>query len=120
MNTTLRRLTILSRYFILSMIILGANQVLPTSLKVFIMTEGGKPVASAMVRIFESKDAYIEGKEPLKLDQTNKKGKVWFSRLQPVPYYIEAYKGDMNNDGLTVITESLTANWVNKINIVIK
>ncbi|MEM9324651.1 MAG: carboxypeptidase regulatory-like domain-containing protein [Bacteroidota bacterium] len=95
-------------------------QLLPTKLRVTVLDGNGNYVDNASVSLFASEDDYINSKDPLKLDRTDKKGRVTFKDLGPKSYYIDARKGDKNNDGRGSKTDKLQEGRINKVNVVIE
>ncbi len=93
---------------------------LPTNLEITVIDGLGNYVEGATVSIFTSKDDYLGSGEPVMLATTDEKGKVKFKKLEPIIYYIDARKGDMNNDGEGVATEALQEGRTNKVNVVIE
>ena len=57
---------------------------------------------------------------PLLKGETDKKGRVTFRRLQPIPYFIDVPNELKKNNGLAVLTESLQKNKINKVIVLIE
>ena len=95
--------------------------VLPTSLKLTVLDYLGNVVDGAAVKLYLTEDDYRE--ETNQVGQTtysDKKGKVTIKNLEPRIYYVYVTKDDMNNIGRGVMTDTLKAGKVNKVNIVIE
>ena len=53
------------------------------------------------------------------IQTTDRRGRTTFRRLEAAEYYIYAEKGDINNIGMAVQTDSLKSGNINVINIII-
>ena len=94
---------------------------LPTSLRITVIDNLGNLVENAEVTIYESEDDYRNNANPVAEPQkTDDKGRVKFKDLRPVPYFIDARKDDMNNNGEGVRTAALKEGRMNKVNTVIE
>ena len=94
---------------------------LPTSLKITVLNELGNPVEGASVQLFTSDADYrAETNAISEVQLTNKKGKTTFKKLEPIIYYVNVEKGDKNNDGAGVQTDSLKSSLLNKVTIIIE
>lgn len=98
----------------------SSQQFLPTKLKITVIDGDGNVVENATVRLFLSEDEYIEDKKSILSEKTNKKGQVVFKKLDPRSYYIDARKGDLNNDGRGSKTDDLQEGRVNRVNVIIE
>ena len=96
------------------------EQLLPTKLRITVIDGLGNPVEGATVKIFKTQDDYIASENPVQSASSDKKGRVTFKDLEPVGYFIDARKDDMNNDGEGVKTASLAEGKLNKVNTVIE
>lgn len=92
---------------------------LPTRLRATIIDGLGNPVQGVTVNIYTSEDDYRESENEVGTGVTNEKGIVLFKNLEPIPYYIDARKGDLNNEASGVQTGSLEEGKLNKINTII-
>ena len=97
-----------------------AQSFLPTNLKITVIDGLGNFVEGATVKIFNSEDDYMNGKNPVAEMRSGKKGAVKFKKLKPIAYYIDARTEDKNNDGEGVATEVLLEGRTNKVNVVIE
>ncbi|MDN5199839.1 carboxypeptidase regulatory-like domain-containing protein [Fulvivirgaceae bacterium BMA10] len=94
---------------------------LPTSLRITIINELGNVEEGAKVILYKSKEDYNQEKNAIGEPQTtDKKGRVTFKKLEPVVYFVHAEKGDRNNYGAGVQTDTLQEGRINKVNIVIE
>jgi uncharacterized GH25 family protein len=94
---------------------------LPTSLKITVLNELGNPVEGAKVQLYTSDEDY-RAEENLvgKAQLTDKKGKTTFKKLEVIPYFVNVEKGDKNNDGAGVQTDTLKTGFLNKVTIIIE
>jgi len=95
--------------------------VLPTSLKITVLNELGNPVEGASVQLFKTDEDYrAETNAVGEAQLTNQKGKVTFKKLESIVYYVNVEKGDKNNDGAGVQTDTLKTGLLNKVTIIIE
>lgn len=99
---------------------LAGDQLLPTKLRVTVLDGLGNFQQGATVSLYESEDAYRSNGKPVAQDKTDEKGRVTFKDLKTISYFIDARKGDMNNDGEGVVTAPLDEGKLNKVNTVIE
>jgi hypothetical protein len=93
--------------------------VLPTSLSLTIVDRLGNRVEGATVTVYKAKDDYINQTNPITDGISNDRGKLTFKKMKPIPYYLDARKGDMHNDGMGAKTETLKEGKTNKVIVVI-
>lgn len=93
---------------------------LPTKLRITVIDGLGNPVEGAQVTLYASEDHYRNNTNPIDSATTDNKGRVTFRNLQPVAYYLDARKGDMNNNGEGVKTAPLEEGKLNQVNTVIE
>ncbi len=98
----------------------NSQQFLPTKLKITVINGEGNVVKNATVRLFLNEDDYIDDKKSILSEKTNDKGQVVFKKLDPRSYYIDARKGELNNDGRGSKTDKLREGRVNRVNVVIE
>lgn len=98
----------------------NSQQFLPTKLKITVIDGEGNIVKNATVRLYLSEDDYIDDKKSILSEKSNDKGQVVFKKLDPRSYYIDARKGDINNDGRGAKTDKLREGRVNRVNVVIE
>ena len=97
------------------------NDLLPTSLKITVLNELGNPVEGASVQLYTSDEDYRAEKNPVsKAQLTDKKGKTTFKKLASIVYFVNVEKGDKNNDGAGVQTDTLKTGLLNKVTIIIE
>lgn len=91
-----------------------------TSLKIIAKDSNGKPVPSAVVRVFMTYDNAInQVNQVLTTKTTNELGEVTFSPVTPIDYFFRVDKGCQNN--LTSISgiKDLAVNSVNSVSTVV-
>lgn len=125
MNSPKIKHVLLLEFIILAGIMLtplvsNGQKFLPTKLKVTVINGEGNVMKNATVRLFLSEDDYINDKKSILSEKTNDKGQVVFKKLNPRSYYIDARKGDLNNDGRGAKTDKLKEGRVNRVNVVIE
>lgn len=97
------------------------NQLFPTSLRLTVRDGLGNAVDSAHVTLYSNEEDYRNNENPVTETQfTNNKGIVKFKDLQTEPYFVDARKGDMSNDGGGVETQKLEKGKVNRVTIIIQ
>ncbi|WP_224997973.1 carboxypeptidase-like regulatory domain-containing protein [Cesiribacter sp. SM1] len=97
------------------------SQILKTSLRVTVLDELGNPVEGASILLYGNESDYRSSKNPVVPKAvTNNKGIAKISELEPKSYFIDVRKGDMNNFGGGIQTDTLQASRINKINVVIE
>ena len=108
--------------FLFSLSVTGAitYELLATSLKINIRNELGNVESGVTVTLYQNKEDFKKEENPVQSGITNEKGMVTFKKLQPKAYYVTAVKGDKNNFGLGVQTNTLEANKLNKVTIIIE
>ncbi|MFH6985966.1 carboxypeptidase-like regulatory domain-containing protein [Marinoscillum sp. 108] len=95
-------------------------ELLPTKLRITVIDGLGNPAEGATVTIYLNEDDYRNSENPVAKAISDNKGRVTFKDLKPVPYFIDARKGDMNNDFEGVRTAALEEGKLNKVNTVIE
>ena len=93
---------------------------LPTKLRITIIDGLGNIVEGAKVSIYTSDSNYLGSTNAVATEVTDEKGRVVFKKLAPMQYYVEATKGEMNNNGEGVVTSKLKEGRINRGNIVIE
>ena len=113
--------TLIIAVFFLFSFTLTSDQLLPTSLRITVLNELGNTETEVMVTLYGNNEDYkkeenavMEGK------MTDKRGRVIFKGLAPKVYFVNAEKGDKNNYGAGVQTDTLQEGRVNKVNIIIE
>ncbi len=96
------------------------DQLLPTKLRITVINGLGNYVEGASVSIYENEEDYRASENAIANGETNKKGRVIFKDLKPMAYYVEAKKGDQNNNGEGVLTGTLSEGKTNRVNTVIE
>ncbi len=96
------------------------KELLPTSLRITVLNELGNPVEGASVTLFKTEADYDNEENPVQETlKTDEKGRVTFKQLEPIEYYVNAQKDDLNNYGGGTKTGKLHKGKFNKANIVI-
>lgn len=96
-------------------------QLLKTSLQVTVRDNIGNVVEGAEVQLFTSKEDYQQETNPVgEKAFTNEKGQAKFVGIEPREYYLNVEKGDLNNYGAGIKTDSLVARRTNKVTIIIE
>lgn len=96
------------------------EELLPTRLRITVIDGLGNVTEGAKVTLYKNEEDYKSSKNQVSTALTDDKGRVTFKALEPVPYFIDARKGDMNNDGEGVRTEALSEGKLNRVNTVIE
>lgn len=96
-------------------------QIFTTSLKITVLNELGNTEENVEVQLYSTDEDYKKEENSVTdVALTNKKGQVKFKGLDPTVYYIMAKKGDKNNWGAGVQTDSLQEKKLNKVSIIIE
>ncbi|MFY0601335.1 MAG: carboxypeptidase regulatory-like domain-containing protein [Cyclobacteriaceae bacterium] len=93
---------------------------LPTKLKISVIDNLGNFVEGASVSIYTSEEDYRASENAIARVSSNEKGQALFKGLEPISYYIDAQKGDLNNNAAGVKTAALKEGRVNKVNTIIE
>ncbi|MEP1093702.1 MAG: carboxypeptidase regulatory-like domain-containing protein [Cyclobacteriaceae bacterium] len=96
------------------------EQLLPTKLRITVIDGLGNFVEGASVSIYENEEDYRASENAVGTGKTDKKGRVTFKDLKLIGYYVEARKGEQNNNGEGVLTGKLSEGKINKVNTVIE
>lgn len=111
----------LSCVVVLSVLMSGYSQLLPTNLRITVLNSLGNAEEGVSVTLYANEDDYRQEKNPVTETQlTDKKGRVTFTKLEPKAYFVHAIKGDLSNVGEGVETARLQEGRMNKVNIVIQ
>ncbi|MEQ8240601.1 MAG: carboxypeptidase regulatory-like domain-containing protein [Cyclobacteriaceae bacterium] len=93
---------------------------LPTKLKITVLDGLGNANEGAIVTLYKNEEDYRQSENAVVKEITDNKGRVKFTDLKPIAYFIDARNGDMNNNGEGVKTAPLLEGRVNKVNTVIE
>lgn len=97
------------------------EQFLKTNLRITIQDDLGNVQEGATVTLYENEEDYRSGENQVAEPQvTDSKGRVTFKDLEDKIYFVNATKGEMNNNMLGVQTAKLEAGKLNKVAIVIQ
>jgi len=95
-------------------------QLLKTSLQIIVRNKLGNLEEGAEVKLYKTDEDYRNDTNLIGKEITDTKGRVKFSELEPTVYYIDARKGDMNNFGAGIKTDTLAEKRMNKVTIIIE
>lgn len=84
------------------------------------MDDLGNTVEGATVKLYKTEDDYLNSKNPIAEETSDNKGVVKFKKLEPVEYYVEVRKGEINNDGKGAQVAPLEEGRINQVSIVIE
>jgi hypothetical protein len=97
------------------------SQIMKTSLRITVLDELGNTVEGATILLYANEKDYHASQNPVKpAVQTNNKGIATVKGLEAKTYYLDVQKGDKNNVDAGVQTNTLEANRINKINVIIE
>ena len=95
-------------------------QLVKTTLQITVRNGLGNIESGVNIQLYKTKEDFEKLTNPAAGPlQTDKNGKVTFKDLEAVEYFVAAEKGDLNNFGGGEKTETLDANRINKITIVV-
>jgi len=98
----------------------STTEFLPTKLRITVIDELGNIIEGVTITLYKSEEDYRANVNPVQEGVTDSKGRVTFKDLDPVSYFIDARKGDKNNDGKGAVTAPLLEGKINKVNTVIE
>lgn len=97
------------------------NQLIKTSVKLTVRDTLGNLVEGALVKLYATLEDYQKEENPVNEEAiTNTKGEVVIRELESKPYFVWVEKGEMNNMGMANQTDTLQANRMNKLTIIIE
>ncbi len=97
------------------------EQFLKTNLRITIQDDLGNIQEGAFVTLYDNNEDYRSSENPVAgPKETDKRGRVTFKGLEAKTYYVNASKGDMNNNMLGVQTDTLVEGKLNRTAIVIQ
>ncbi len=117
MNRLLLTLAVLACFGLTSF---STSQVLDTRLRVTVIDDLGNFVEGAQVTLYSTEEDYRNNTNPVASCDTDKKGRSLFENLEAKSYFIEAHKGELNNNGAGVKIEALLPKKLNKVNTIIE
>lgn len=94
-------------------------QLVKTTLRITVLNDLGTAKEEVKVSLFSSDEDYRAGKNIVQEGMTDSKGRVNFKDLESKVYWVRAAKGDLNNDGMAVQTDTLQARRLNQATIII-
>ena len=95
-------------------------QLLKTSLQVTVRNNLGNLEEGAAVKLYKTDEDYRNDTNLVAKATTDDKGRAKFTELAPTIYYLDVRKGDMNNFGAGIKTDSLVEKRMNKVTIIIE
>ncbi len=96
-------------------------QILPTGMRITVLSRLGNPVENAKVTVYETRDDYDNEENSIAGPAfTDEKGRVTFKNLEVKQYFVQVIKGDDSNYGDAEQTGKLKKGKINKFNIVIQ
>jgi hypothetical protein len=114
-------------FLVASMIVLAAvsvsaeMQVLPTGMRITVLSRLGNPIENAKVVVYETRDDYDNEENAVAGPVfTDNKGRVTIKNLDEKDYFVQVTKGDENNYGDAEQTGKLIKGKINKFNIIIQ
>jgi len=112
---------------IIFFIVLGSTAVsaelniLPTGMRITVLSRLGNPVENAKVIVYETREDYDSEENSIAGPAfTDEKGRVTFKNLDEKHYFVQVVKGDESNYGDGEQTGKLKKGKINKFNIVIQ
>ena len=102
------------------MALLSHAQLLPTKLEVTVRDGNGNIVQGAAVTLYLTQSDYEFSENAFQTEQTDEKGRIIFKNLSPRSYFLDARKGEMNNDGRGIQTSKLIEKKKNKLTVIIE
>lgn len=97
------------------------SQLMPTSLRVTVLNDAGNALEGAKVTLYATQEDYDKEQNPVgESVMTNAKGFATFRNLETKVYFMTVSKGDMDNAGASIKTESLKSGVLNKVNVIIE
>ena len=109
-------------FILLSVTVVSAElQILPTGMRITVLSRLGNVVENASVTVYETRDDYDNEENAIAGPAfTDKKGRVTFKNLEEKHYFVQIVKGDASNYGDAEQTGKLKKGKVNKFNIIIE
>lgn len=100
---------------------LNTSQLFPTSLKITIRNDLGNAEEGVKVQLYKTDADYRQETNPVsEAEYSDSKGRVTFKDLDPMVYFVHAVKGNLNNNGAGVQTDTLKEGRINKVTIIIE
>ena len=116
----MKKYTLLFFSLLLASLVLG-HQLIKTSIKFTIRDTLGNLVEGASVRLYATLEDYQNEENVLNEEAiTNAKGEVIIRELESKAYFVWVEKDEMNNMGMANQTDTLQANRMNKLTIIIE
>ena len=90
-----------------------------TKVKIIVVNENNSLIEGASVSLYNSHERYKAESKPSASGKTNSKGFVQFKNLEERIYFIHVRKGDLNNNGGSIKTDTLHSSSKNRFQIMI-
>ena len=90
-----------------------------TKVKIIVVDENSSLVEGANVILYINHERYKSEKNASASGKTNSKGVIQFKNLEEKVYYIHVRKGQLNNNGGSIQTDTLHASSKNRFQIMI-
>jgi len=95
-------------------------QLIKTSLQITVRNTLGNLEEGAEVKLYKTDEDYRNDTNMVAKETTDEKGRAKFKDVEPTVYYLDVRKGEMNNFGAAIKTDSLAEKRMNKVTIIIE
>jgi hypothetical protein len=95
-------------------------QLVKTSLQVTVRNNLGNLEEGAEVKLYKTDADYQNDTNMVAKMTTDEKGRAKFTELESIIYFLDVRKGDMNNFGAGIQTDTLAEKRMNKVTIIIE
>jgi hypothetical protein len=95
-------------------------QLVKTSLQVTVRNNLGNLEEGAEVKLYKTDEDYRNDTNMVAKGTTDEKGRAKFTELESTVYFLDVRKGDMNNFGAGIQTDTLAEKRMNKVTIIIE
>ncbi|MEQ9229629.1 MAG: Ig-like domain-containing protein [Cyclobacteriaceae bacterium] len=96
------------------------SQLLDTKLQVTVRNDLGNIVEGATVTLYKTMTDYENEENAVQSGTTDEKGRVKFTELASMAYFMHVKKGDLTNIGRGVQTSKLISKKKNMLNVIIE
>ncbi len=96
------------------------SQLLDTKLQVTVRNDLGNIVEGATVTLYKTMTEYENEENAVQSGTTDKKGRVKFTKLASMAYFMHVEKGELTNIGRGVQTSKLISKKKNILNVIIE
>ncbi len=106
---------------LLALVAFTPQQLLKTKISITVVNKQGALIEGAEVKLFKTIDDFNNDKNQVQVTKkTDAKGRVKFTKLDAISYYMQVDKGDLSNMFNSDKTSPLSAKKTNKIIVVIE